>query len=297
MAALVEGISTSRVEGQFEWVLDYSDFAYIFDPKYTRLPSDPSNQIALVVGCGTSDLSLRLAAHYGLVVSVDNDESVIEHMANRYKDAHAMKWITHDMIECFRVPISSDPYLQSHMYDIVIDKCSMDAMLVEGSVAEYFCEVHRLLKVGGVFVLCSLHPPNLIYPFLSLPSLEFVIEYHKEIRKNESGECFGTIALCRKVKDGVIDYSSAMIEEKQLMDSHYQQLDPWLTTEREILIRQLCASVHLMSLRDAHALINRIDSSLGYDFDLFLSDINNYSLSYEGNITLEELISFLKEMQ
>jgi hypothetical protein len=164
-------------------------------------------------------------------------------------------------------------------------------------VAELFYEIHRLLKHNGVYVLCSLHPPSLILPFLSLPSLQFNVEFCREV-KMEEGECFGTIALCRKINNGRISFDNFRVEEKELMDMHYQGIDPWLTTDMEALIRSACPPSSVpMPLQDANRLINKIDPSLGYDYDLFLSDINNFSLSYEHAITVDELLSFLKSMQ
>lgn len=172
----------------------------------------------------------------------------------------------------------------------------MDAMLVEGSVAELFFETHRLLKHNGVYVLCSLHPPSLIQPFLSLPSLKFSLEFCREV-KMENGECFGTIALCRKTEPGLISYDDFVVEEKELMDMHYKGIDPWLTPEREEFIRASCVPGAVLSLEAAHRLIRQMDNCLGYDYELFLSDIDNFSLSYEQSITPEELIDFLKSMQ
>jgi SAM-dependent methyltransferase len=285
------------VIGQFDWVLDYGDFSFIFDAAYTRI-TQPAGTKALVIGCGTSDLSHKLAAHYETIVSVDNDAAVVAHMSHTSRHlAERLKWIVYDMIECYRSPPSSEPYLQPHIYDILVDKCSMDAMLVEGSVAELFYEIHRLLKHNGVFVLCSLHPPSLIEPFLSLPSLQFTLEFCKEVKMESNGECFGTIALCRKKNVGLISYDDFAIEEKDLMDTHYQGIDPWLTPEREAFIQSLHPESRPMSLQEAHSVVCRADSELGYDYDLFISDINNFSLSYEESITTAELISFLRSMQ
>lgn len=283
------------VLGQFDWVLDYSDFSFVFDPKLTRI-ADFADSKSLVIGCGTSNLSNQLLSHYGLVVSVDNDAGVIAHMAHQYRHVDRLKWALYDMIECCHEPPTANPFLGSHSFDILVDKCSMDAMLVEGSVAELFYEIHRLLKPGGVYVLCSLHPPSLILPFLSLPSLQFAVEFCREV-KMERGECFGTIALCRKLDGGLISLDSFAIEEKELMDKHYQRVDPWLTAEKEAHILATRQMKGPMSLQEAHSLISSLDSSLGYDFDLFLSDIGNFSLSYENQITADELILFLKSMQ
>lgn len=283
------------VFGQFDWVLDYADFSFIFSREYTGIEA-PMDSRALVIGCGTSGLSQKLLSHYGTIVSVDNDPDVVAHMASGSRHIDRLKWVTYDMIECYYSTPSTDPELQPHTFDIMVDKCSMDAMLVEGSVAELFYEVHRLLKSDGVYVLCSLHPPDLILPFLSLPSLHFVVEFCREV-KMEKGECFGTIALCRKKLDGLISFDDFAVEEKDFMDTQYQAVDPWLTPEKEQMIRSALSTSGPISLKEANQLINTIDPSLGYDHELFLSDINNFSLSYVQAITADELILFLKSMQ
>lgn len=91
------------VLGQFDWVLDYSDFSFIFDPSHTGIRS-PIGTKALVIGCGTSDLSHKLLGHFETIVSVDNDADVIVHMASSNSDISRLKWITYDMIECYHSP-------------------------------------------------------------------------------------------------------------------------------------------------------------------------------------------------
>jgi hypothetical protein len=115
------------VLGHFDWVLDYCDFSFIFD--HTRI-ENPSAARALVIGCGTSDLSHKLLSHYGVIVSVDNDADVIAYMADSTSHIERLKWIAYDMIECYYNPPSANPQLQDHSFDILVDKCSMDAMLV-----------------------------------------------------------------------------------------------------------------------------------------------------------------------
>ena len=74
-------------------------------------------------------------------------------------------------------------------------------------------------------------------------------------------------------------------------------MDPWLTPEIETFLRSLYPHLSPMTLKEAHDLVCRADNNLGYDYDLFISDINNFSLSYEESITIDELILFLKSMQ
>lgn len=157
--------------GTFDWVTAVDDIKHIFKPEITRV-INPADTRVLIVGCGTSKLSEHLADIYGDIVSVDNDADVISHMESRVQRSN-IKWIVHDMIENYE---KCDVFLDSCLqvkFDIIVDKCSLDAMLVEGSVAQLFCEIHRLLKPQGIYILCSLHSKYLMQSFLTMPSLMF----------------------------------------------------------------------------------------------------------------------------
>lgn len=57
-------------------------------------------------------------------------------------------------------------------YDLVVDKGTFDAVLVEGSTAHMLLESVRLLRpVSGVYLLCSLHSDELLRPLFTLPML------------------------------------------------------------------------------------------------------------------------------
>lgn len=284
--------------GTFDWVIGFEEMRFVFDSKHTRI-ENPHDSKVFVVGCGTSDLSPALASIYGLVVSCDYDPEVIRHMSTAFVGVEKLMWLVHDMIQCYDNSSHSNlnPLLASHMYDIVVDKTSMDAMLVEGSVSKLFCEVHRLLKHNGVYILCSLHPPSLIQSFLALPSLQFNLEFCTDIMLGPSSK-FGTIVICRKRNPGLLRLEEVEAEEENFMDLHFQTVDPWLTAEREDFIRCNCKS-DILVLKEAHDLINLADPTIGYDYSLFTSDLKNFSLSSEGGGTISvcELIAFLKSMQ
>lgn len=61
--------------GNFDWIVEYEDMEPFFQPSYTHITEPKSSQKVVVIGCGTSLVSERLAASgFGYVLSVDNDK-------------------------------------------------------------------------------------------------------------------------------------------------------------------------------------------------------------------------------
>jgi ribosomal protein L11 methylase PrmA len=81
-----------------------------------------------VSGCGTSVLSIQLAdLGFGEIVSVDNDSECIKHMELLYGNDCRLKWITYDMVDP-----ASTTNADLGMFNLIVDKGTLDAILVEG---------------------------------------------------------------------------------------------------------------------------------------------------------------------
>ena len=92
------------------------------------LPLLKKDATILIVGCGTSSLSEKLYdAGYHNITNIDFSSIVIEKMNSIHSELRPlMKWLTMDML---------DMKFDDNSFDIVIDKATMDALMVdEGDV-------------------------------------------------------------------------------------------------------------------------------------------------------------------
>ena len=112
----------------------------------------------LLVGCGNSNFSAKLAAHYPRtrITSIDFSETVIANMKKKYPD---LDWKVMDMCNMHE--------FSNACFDIVIDKAACDALVTdEGDpwnpnpstvkkVTRMMKEVRRVLRSGGRFLQIS----------------------------------------------------------------------------------------------------------------------------------------------
>ena len=109
-------------EDEYDWLLTYEQLQTHLVPLLRPL------ERILVVGCGNSGLSAGLYdSGFTDIVNIDFSETVIEKMKEMHSiERPLMRWITMDMTEM---------NFDSHSFDVVIDKASMDALMVdEGDV-------------------------------------------------------------------------------------------------------------------------------------------------------------------
>lgn len=316
--------------GEFDWILNWVQMrTYLYD--YVQMiDSDADKQVrslrALVIGCGTSPLSNKIAelGCFSQVVSIDNDAECISHMKHQNAGNALMQWHVYDMIERYGPPASSQ-FLEEHgSFDLIIDKGTFDAILVEGVSYPMLCEVHRLLATNGYYLLCSIHTKELLNPLLSTPILGFEIMRQDDIEPAETSglgifnsmsqqdDNTGTIMLCKKIVSmDAIDEGALAVHEKNVMDFYYQEERPLLTVE---YLQNLESSFFnaLQNLRSeqgwihdnlpfalAHSVLFKDDEALGYTLDLFLGDLERFPVAArdEGRISLSEIKEFLKAMQ
>ena len=134
--------------GLFEWILDFEDFRYVLESENRRRGINIELASALVLGCGTSTLSLSIAdMGYSAVVSIDNDEGCVKYMSTRPFPQKNLYWLKYDLAEPHRYQAAS--YLIDDRFSLIIDKGTLDAILVEGSVSTTLSEIHRMLHFEG----------------------------------------------------------------------------------------------------------------------------------------------------
>jgi hypothetical protein len=87
-------------------------------------------------------------------------------MRDRHKTLPALKWVHCDLITGEGVD-SNKSTLANDAFDLVIDKGTFDAVLVEGTVWPMLQQIFRLVKPGGAYVICSLNTEEFLQKLLS----------------------------------------------------------------------------------------------------------------------------------
>lgn len=201
-------------------------------------------------------------------------------------------------------------------------------------------EVHRMLIVGGVYIVFSLNTENLLAPLLGTAALGFDIACHKINKKRiklttenhtsdidggdleESDTVLGTVVICKKRRDIVVDLERLAEEEKAVMDNYFKVETPYLTCEQEQKVRENFEGAYLsskyytdhksavigsrgavlndnwrLSLYEAYTAMFEDEENLEYSYDLFQEDIASYPLEDKDFMTVTEALAFLQMMQ
>lgn len=139
-------------EEQYDWLVKFNEIEQYIIPK---MPSKEAK--ILIVGCGNSTFSADLYDFgYQNITNIDFSEVCIARMNEKHATQRpGMRWLTMDMTELL---------FSDQEFDIVIDKASMDALLVdEGDVwdpeestistVDKMCAgISRVLRPGGLFL-------------------------------------------------------------------------------------------------------------------------------------------------
>ena len=329
MAALTSSQLPTKV-GTFDWIFEFGRIASFFDSQYIGIVNRSISRI-LVAGCGTSKLSAQLAdMGFGDVVSVDNDADCIAHMSELHRNDSRMQWFVHDLVEPQNT-ISSFHGIDGS-FDMIVDKGTLDAILVEGSIHTMLYEIHRLIRMGGCYVVFSINAEQLLAPLLSMESLGFQVTCHEivDVKLNGAhatngsngcnstnttgGEAEGlivsTVAICTKIRETtLIDQKQLENEERMILDRFFQEEQPYLTAEEEHRIRVQFESMgghenefFSLDLQGAYdVMFDRAMGGMGdeleYSFDMFLHDMKSFISRKNGYMNADEAIEFLRTVQ
>jgi SAM-dependent methyltransferase len=299
------GMGEECVVGEFEWIVDFDYLRPFFHSEEMNINHYEDKDL-LVIGCGTSSLSYSLLNELQVksVVSLDNDQNCIQHMKEKYCEYQKMKWLVYDLVEnCAQEDrnVTDTEHMKTASYDLVIDKGTLDAVLVEGSIATMLCEIFRVLKSGGVYFLCSLHCPELLEPLFTNSPLEMSVSFLGDCG-TEDGRC-RTVALCRKgqCNDHFLDLNQMITTENSIMNTFYQELHPLVTNEEKERIHLLFQSKDSLSFQEIHQLVFQGEGALlgfmEYSYDLFIEDVKEFPLSGDQQMTFSEFIEFLSSKQ
>jgi hypothetical protein len=239
-------------------------------------------------------------------------------MRNVHKDDDRLSWSTYDILtevdmipaaNGTKYPVTASPaevaVFEPHMesFDIIIDKGTLDAILVEGSVCSMLANIHDLLKGSGIYFNCSLFSSDFVASLLKTPSLGFQVKQYQMVASDSSSveQTEGNIFICKKRVGHSVDRELLSEEETFIMHNHFQSECPLLTAEKENQIQEYfrsSSSTGYLTLSETYALVFGDDmASLGYTSKLFMEDIQDFSLSKEGMMNVEEVVSFLKSKQ
>uniref|UniRef100_A0A8C1RMM7 EEF1A lysine methyltransferase 4 n=1 Tax=Cyprinus carpio TaxID=7962 RepID=A0A8C1RMM7_CYPCA len=139
-------------EESFEWFGDFTKFEHLL--KYR----------IMILCCGNSALSYDMyQAGYTSITNVDYSSICVESMAERHKDCAQLSWL------CMDARRLAFP---DGVFDVVLEKGTLDAMLVEESdpwkvsenaaklLHQVLLEVSRVLKPGGRFISVTFAQPH-----------------------------------------------------------------------------------------------------------------------------------------
>jgi hypothetical protein len=210
------------------------------------------------------------------------------------------------------------------MFEMIVDKGTLDAILVEGAIYTMLHEVHRRLKNGGVYIVFSLNTEKLLSPLLGTKSLGFDTKcyaikkkqsvFNIEFDIGEPEDVLGTVVICKKEADIIVDIEQLAAEEKEIMDNYFKIEYPFLTLEQEDKVRTNFEGTYLstnndnnndnydienlsLELYQAYKAMFEEEDNLEYSYELFLEDTDVYPLEREGYMTTKEAIKFLQTMQ
>ncbi len=206
-------------ETHYEWIADYSQVRQLILDAIEHNPHTAtvarSSLRLLILGCGNSSLGLGLYSD-GFInqVNLDYSSVLIDNQRKKYPSAQypGLQWIVGDMTklevnwpwidkekerikknESASVDSASVPWY-SEYFDVIIDKCALDALLVEeddpwNPSPEIRIRVSATLQ--GVYHL--LHPNHGLYLYISFGQPHFRIgHYLKHYPWNLTYKTFGT---------------------------------------------------------------------------------------------------------
>ena len=297
--------------GSFEWIVDYDTIKPYLDlnlpPNYCKNGKYVAN-----IGCGTSLLSQHLQNDgYEYIDGLDNDLGCITFLRSNNESQSVkgrscdskLNWFHYDLVDQSGTDSNYFQQCGSNRYDIIIDKGTFDAILVEGSVSSMLIEVLRLLKVqDGIYVLCSINKLELLRNLFTLPMLGLCCTFYditcpqpSRTSSSDSGVSdllvsAGSIVVVRKTSPHIVDLETLTLQEERIMNEFFQLNHPLLTADNEQLIREklksLTSSSHCYSMKDVYEhVINdilriHVDD---YPFGLFLEDVQSYLLGKHQN--------------
>lgn len=274
-------------EGHYDWIVDFESVKSVIEHHVGPLTSCYR---ALVSGCGTSLTSASMVeCGVSEVVSVDIEVGCIEYMRRLYSDDSRLIWIHCDLNESSSIASCQEDGLRFASFDMILDKGTLDAILVEGTIFQYLANIYQLMAVHSYYILISLHNFEFFLPILSSSLFGFETT-HVQL---SSG---GSIIICKKKCNLSIDINALASLEEQVMNDYFKETNPlFQQSEVDLLIKKFDGKA--LPLIDAYDIIFRERAYLGYSLELFMEDASKFQLENEGFMTSGEAVEFIKVME
>lgn len=291
--------------GSFEWIASYEEVRYCIEDARSRLLSlstVPSPMFEVMeIGCGTSSVSKQLVEEYPdmYITAVDYDDGIIEFM----KEQTSHPLITFQLLDLTsQIDVQSMPAQQ---FNLIIDKGTFDAILVEGSASDLLFSLHHLLhKQRGLYLVFSIHNVDFLSRYFSIPESLFHTVRLESLQRGEK-ELHASVCLLSPSSLTVsFNPETFLTAEQALLQQIYQHETPLLTADERERIRGafLCQSLSkqddpVLPLPLAYSTL--IDPALEYSYELFLEDLGKMKPARRlaEALSLSEALYFLEQMQ
>lgn len=219
-------------------------------------------------------------------------------MQRQCEDRSALKWLVCDLVTGEGVQENATTLLANESFDIIVDKGTLDAVLVEGTIHEMLQQVHRMLSLSGAYVLCTLNSQELMRRLLAPDLLHWKLSFF-------SYSDHANIVICRKESaNREVDWREVALQEIRTLNEYFQREKPLLTPEIETNIK--AAFQVALTIEEAHRKLfsasgvfnsTGVNEFLGYDLELFKQDLIAFPLADVRFMSAEEMIAFISAMQ
>ena len=239
---------------------------------------------------GTSALSALLSrCGFTRVVSIDQEPELIAEMQAKHPllaaDFHCA-----DMLK----PCSA--LVPDGTAELVVDKATLDCLLCNPLAAHELCAtLHRMLGLGGSYVLMTLHPIAMIAKFLSF---WFEFGASQEVER-PVGENVRILSFFKVAHLPQGDAETTHEQQQQAsVEAWYKEMNPLLTPEREAVIRAAWAA-GAPERPPSEAYILLCDSDMRAELTLgdFLADVAESVWATKELWAVEDGLSFVRAVQ
>jgi len=260
------------IDDAFDWLLEFSDF----EKQLRDVIGDRKIFNALVLGCGSSDMSSQLVKR-GIcqqVTSIDIEESVIEAMKTKHKEDSRLEWL-----------VMAIPDELPETFDLVIDKGTLDAMLCGHDAPGYFKTVFKHMK--SLFFLVSLHSDEFLYKLFNFSSLQV----HCEVL------CETPLRTCLSFTcEQPILYDDVLAGKNIQEAIDWKLQSPMMSQERVDELKHIF--IHeFIDLEIVYKQVFTYEERQEYELEDFKSDAALFPREHATKFSFPELIQFMQENQ
>lgn len=314
----------------FEWLTSPASLATIVDRLRPKR--------ILHVGSGSSVLGEYIVETFPFVsecVNVDIDAVTLNNMRLRWNTLHKNDVIANRLkfVDADLSDRSCLAAFEDHCFDLILDKSTLDCLLCsENGVTGLFTHIHRLLSIGGSYVVVSFHEVEFLRPLLSLPGADWDIHHSRMARQVEELRWPGKLGknrdrqkanTCQKQNDdpsssqgrslnvfqcilrgaSKLDYETVHSHVHATTNHWFKTENPIMTSRRKEELNSAFAlfETETVCLRDAYLILFTEAEREHLSYDLFIDDWQAYILDKpdlpRNCLSLDTALAFLEEMQ